>query len=309
MAPWAQPSGCSGCNAAQAAQANQNYQYQQHQAYQDYIQQQVLQQQQNQALNPQQPSAMPGWLVTEPDANLWLIDTPLRYNVSRGKAMKLKLFLKNQQGPQGASENGQAKIFSLGSHWHSPWRSYVEPVSGESTNFWVYPGNGTAVKFTLDAIDYQTRRKLTQVSSTNVLQLPDGGQNIYGYTSTVGAVTRYFLTSQVDPQGNAVQFQYTVTNDTIVLSSVTDVDSRSTTFQYASAGIYSNVMTQVNGPYGLTNLLQYDSSGRLTNITDLIGIASAMQYDSSTNLTALITPYGTNKFTYFSTYYFKLLNV
>jgi hypothetical protein len=50
----------------------------------------------------------------------------------------------------------------------------------------------------------------------------------------------------------------------------------------------------------LTNVLQYDSSDRLTNITDVINLSSSMQYDTNNYLTALITPYGTNKFSYYS---------
>ncbi len=246
------------------------------------------------------PVALPGWLVSEPAVDLWLADTPLKYRTSRGAPVSFSLYYKNRHGSQNDVDNGQSAIFSLGYHCHAPWRSYVEAIPGQSTNFWVYVGDGTARQYTLGNVDYLKLATLTQISSTNVLQFRDGSTNEYGLTTTIGGVTRYFLTKQADPQGNAFTFQYLETNNTIVLSSVTDVDNRTLTFQYATAGIYSNVITKVIGPYGLTNSLQYDSSGRLTNLTDVINLTSSMQYDSTSNLTALITPYGTNKFSYFS---------
>lgn len=244
-------------------------------------------------------AGMPSWLVSEPGVNVWLTDTPLRYKTSRGRSVAFKLHYKNRQGTQGTNDNGEPRIFSVGSRWHTGWRSYVQPVVGESTNFWVFVGNGTARKYTLDRINYANRAKLVQTSGTNVLQFPNGARNVYGLSNTLNGVTRYFLTRLEDAEGNGLQFEYLVTNDTIRLEKVLDVDNRAITFEYASAGSYSNVITKVIGPHGLTNILRYDASGRLTNIVDVIGLSSSMQYDS-TNVTALITPYGTNTFTYFS---------
>jgi len=175
----------------------------------------------------------------------------------------------------------------------------LEAIPSESTNFWVYLGDGSARKYTLDRLDYTTLTKLTQVSATNVVQYPDGSSDFFGLTNTIGGVTRYFLTQRQDLYGNTMVFQYLVTNSTIRLDKVLDVDNRSITFEYISAGNYSNVVSKVIAPHGLTNVLQYDSSGRLTNIIDPIGLSSKMQYDTA-NLTALVTPYGTNTFTYFS---------
>jgi len=239
------------------------------------------------------------WRVSEPTANVWLTDNPLHYKASRGRTVRFGLLYKNRHGTQGEIDNGEARIFSVGKHWHSPWRAYLEAIPTESTNFWAYLGGGGARKYTLNTNYYSTLAKLTQVSGTNVLQVPDGTIFTFGFTTNIGGVTRHFLTRKEDINGNAMTFQYLITNGNIRLDKVIDVDNRSITFDYAQAGNYSNVITKVIGPHGLTNVLQYDSSGRLTNIIDTVGLTSKMQYDG-TNLTALVTPYGTNTFAYYS---------
>lgn len=242
---------------------------------------------------------MASWTVSEPWANVWLRDRPLQYNASRGRTVRFSLAYKNRQGIQGDLDNGEPRIFSVGSHWHTLWRSYLEAIPTESTNFWAYLGSGGARKYTIDQVNYATLGKLSQISSTNVLQSPEGETMTFGLTTTFGGVTRHFLTRKEDINGNSTAFEYLVTNNTIRLDKVVDVDSRNITFEYIQAGVYSNLISKVIAPHGLTNLLQYDSSGHLTNIIDTVGLGSKMQYDG-TNLTALVTPYGTTTFTYFS---------
>ena len=43
-------------------------------------------------------------------------------------------------------------------------------------------------------------------------------------------------------------------------------------------------------------VLQYDGSGRLTNVTDTAGLSSSFLYDSQNWITNLTTPYGTTTF-------------
>src|SRR5262245_33497414 len=185
------------------------------------------------------------WRVSEPCVNVWLADTPLQYPTSRGKPVRFQLRYKNRQGPQGSAENAQAAIFSVGSHWHLPWRSYLEAIPTESTNFWVYLGDGSARKYTSNKLDYATLSKLAPDSSNNVIQNQEGSSNFFGLTNTIGGVTLYFLTQKQDLYGNTMVFQYLVTNNTIRLDKVLDVDNRSITFEYISAGNYSNVISKV----------------------------------------------------------------
>ncbi len=247
----------------------------------------------------QNHAGLASWRVTEPMANLWLKDIPFIYKASRGRSVHFALFYKNLTGQEGAADSGNPAIFSVGSRWHTPWRSYIQGISGETTNFWVFHGGGTAHKYTLGVLDYQDRARLTVSGNYYVLDLPNGTRHTFGFTNTMGGTNRYFLTRREDPNGNPMQFQYVVTNNAVRLEKVLDVDNRSITFEYVSVGPYSNMITKVLGPHGLTNVLAYDASGNLTNITDVIGLQSRMVY-SSTNLTTLITPYGTNIFAYYS---------
>ncbi len=89
---------------------------------------------------------MPLWSVSEPAANLWLSDIPLLYNAGRGRSMRFQLYYKNRLGTQGTVDNTAYEVFSVGARWHTSWRSYVQPVTGEATNYWVILGDGTALR-------------------------------------------------------------------------------------------------------------------------------------------------------------------
>src|SRR5262249_35433392 len=50
--------------------------------------------------------------------------------------------------------------------------------------------------------------------------------------------------------------------------------------------------------FGRSATLAYDSSGRLSSITDVIGITSAFTYDANSLVSSMTTPYGTSNFAY-----------
>src|SRR5262249_47588607 len=141
--------------------------------------------------------------------NLWLMDTPLMYPASRGRSVRFRLIYKNRLGEKGNGDAAEPGIFSLGARWTSPWRSYLEAITSESTNFWFYAGYVSVVKMTINSLYYTTSAKLTQVSSTNIVQYADGSSDIFGQSSTISGVTRYFLTCKVDINGNTTVLQYT----------------------------------------------------------------------------------------------------
>src|SRR3989442_12115752 len=73
---------------------------------------------------------MPVWSVTEPSLNLWLNDTPLFYNPSRGSAISFRLLYKNEMD---FSENSESKdystsVFSVGPGGATPWRPYLKRI-------------------------------------------------------------------------------------------------------------------------------------------------------------------------------------
>ncbi len=61
---------------------------------------------------------------------------------------------------------------------------------------------------------------------------------------------------------------------------------------------FSNLIASVTDPYTRTAHFYYDSSGRLTNIVDMIGMSTTFQYDGSDNIISMATPYGTTGFQY-----------
>jgi hypothetical protein len=238
--------------------------------------------------------AMPRWRVTEPILNVWLTDRPLWYQPSRGPRVAFELFFKNIQGTNGAAENGVPGIFGVGTNWHTKWRAYATRVSGSQVL--VFRGDGGARVYALDQVDYNTRLKLTAASPGFVLTAPNGSLWRFTTETVLNGVTNWFLASREDRYGHAVQFNYDTSGSKVTLTSVVDVDGGTTTFEYVSAGPYSNLISKVIAPGERTNLLAYDNTGRLTNIVDMGGLSSGFAYDTTNNLRHLITPYGTTTF-------------
>ncbi|HXX39963.1 MAG TPA: hypothetical protein VEP50_17735 [bacterium] len=169
------------------------------------------------------------------------------------------------------------------------------------------------------------------------LQRPDGSIATYSQL-TMGAVN-YYMTQLSDPQGNTVQINWDP--GTTRITSLQDAagnppmtlcysDSSTSTGPCATApqtppcpnppasGPPLNMyqVTRVVDPFGRVAYFQYDSMGRLTNITDVLCITSTYTYASDTTtcsptststlgclpddtVTSLATtPYGTTTFTY-----------
>ena len=247
---------------------------------------------------------MPEWKVTEPNINLYLNDTPMWYQPSRGRDVRFELAYKNSLGSNGVVDASQYLIFGVGTNWNTPWRSYLQASSAPSqADFYLFTGNGSISNIKLDYVDFHTSATLTahEDPDTYVLTYNNGQRHTYGPSVVVGGRYLWFLTRAESAQGHhAITFQYLVTNSAVRLEKVIDVDGRETTFQYTNTAYYSNLITKVAGPYGLTVDLKYDSQSRLTNIVDVVQLASSFQYDSSNRLSHLITPYGTNRFDYYA---------
>jgi len=157
------------------------------------------------------------------------------------------------------------------------------------------------------------------------LTYADGSQDIYNSVSfdllgnfSNSSYGQAFLTFRIDPFGNTNQVVYearTITNQlgqTFPLTrikAVVDYDNRTNSFIYVSdantSGNFGHVPIQIQDPYGRSAQFQYDSRVRLTNMTDAAGLSSLVRYGDEANfqtnnrITRLITPYGTNIFTYF----------
>ena len=245
---------------------------------------------------------MPQWFVTEPEINLYIRDTPLSYQPSRGYPVAATLTYKEATQSRDSFDNYDMNVFSVGWQWHFSWRSYVE-VDGE--HIYVYTPNGRAMEYPADgSIDFQTEAALTPEIDGYTLAYPDGASDYFGYKVAgvwgSAEVDRYFLSWKSDPHGNKTQFQYTVEGAVVKLTQITDVDGSSTTISYTNKGPFAALITSiVSSRINATNTLMYSEYGELTNIVDVAGIVSGLTYGAERNLTSLVTPYGTTRFFFY----------
>ena len=250
-------------------------------------------------LNPPDNSGcgMPVWSVSQPYISLWLHDEPLGYQPAVGPRVSFELAFKQRESTLGFNTN----LFSVGKRWDCSWLSYVtQDTNGFNTvNF---PGGGQQTFYATN--DYVTNTRLTgNTNSGFTLSYPDGSQNIYGLivTNSNGAFQEAFLTGLRNAQGQQTTLNYysnaPSSSPVVCLQSVIDGDGRTNLIYYVAANSYStNLIGQVVDPFGRTNFLAYDSSGHLTNITDVAGNSTALYYDTNDWATNMITPYGTNSF-------------
>ncbi|MGO8928263.1 MAG: RHS repeat-associated core domain-containing protein [Limisphaerales bacterium] len=247
--------------------------------------------------------------MSEPAITLWLKDTPMSYQPSRGPAISFRLYYKSNPDLGSAGESGkQGVVFSLGQYWYTPWLSYLID-SGNQIYVW-NNGHGGMVNFTNSgSIDYRSHTSLLLLTNgstvTRIVSYPSGAQDTFGqcFTGSDGT-NRYFLTKRCDPATNCTSFYWSTdaTTGAAVLTAIVDVDGKTNNFTYTDSNGYT-VLQQVSDACSHTTTLQYDltviGNPPLTNITDAINLSSSIQY-SGTTATALITPYGTNTFTIFN---------
>src|SRR5439155_8290388 len=101
-----------------------------------------------------------------------------------------------------------------------------------------------------------------------------------------------YLTSVVDPGGNAVTINY---DAGLRVTSIVDALGQPTTFSYTLAEDPLKI-TKVTDPFGRFATFDY-TSGQLTKITDPVGVQSQFAYEPSSDfVNALTTPYGTTTF-------------
>ena len=239
---------------------------------------------------------MPVWTVSEPYISLWLHDEPLGYQPALGPRVSFELSYKQREAAAGFDTN----IFSVGPKWNCSWLSYVaQDATGSNVVYFAGGGQSTF----LGTNDYLSNARLTGDTNNGfTLSYPDGSSQVYGFivTNSSGAFQKAFLTQRADPQGQRLRFAYDPYNATslvIRLQSVTDADGWTNRVFYSETNGYStNLIRRVVDPFGRTCWLDYDSFGRLTNITDVAGLSSSFAYGNNTWITNLSTPYGSTAF-------------
>jgi YD repeat-containing protein len=88
----------------------------------------------------------------------------------------------------------------------------------------------------------------------------------------------WYMTERDDPARNKLSFVYTGLN---TLDQITDADGN-TAYFYRTNTRWPTRITKISAPGSRDVNLFYDTSGRLTNITDVEGIVSTITSDDTT---------------------------
>ena len=266
-------------------------------------------------------AGMPDWTVTEPACDLWLHDMPLDYQPSKGPRISLKLFYSQEPEANGQvalrtdTLSSYNELFTFGLYWQSSWISAVV-VEGLTTNSIasaevLTPGGGDITYTNLGATspEFNTNTRMLMEGNPDGTAAgfrviyPSGAQDVYeqGFNDYY-----FFLTQQIDPQGNATKFIYTNVNSyTLLLQYVVDGDNKTNTLSYTNVtqiytnypppdyvtNAFINYVSQITDPYGRTVKFSYPGMGSsmvysepsgsylgMTNIVDVQGISSTFTY-------------------------------
>jgi len=254
-------------------------------------------------------------------ANLQVRDTPVGYTPPVGTPVRFTLRYNHRDYLQ------QPSLISsiFGPKWTHDWSGSIsDDPNRPLADVKYYVGGGGARTFTGFDPNTQTfapqqydqtqlRRIGTNVfTSTYEMLYPDGSKKIFGLR---GADKLVFLTQVVDPAGNAVTLTWEDTFLGYRLAALTDAIGQVTTISYGHSSGHP-LITQVTDPFGRSATFEYTSflgvqcgtdpnNGSpiycpvyiLSKITDVVGLVSKFEYTLDF-MRRMITPYGTNIFTY-----------
>ncbi|MBB3428898.1 RHS repeat-associated protein [Rhizobium sp. BK312] len=240
--------------------------------------------------------------IKESSVSVALSDVPVGYVPPIGPSMKIGISYNQREDSQPANFD----YFNIGQKWSLSWSSYiiddptnpganVSRIMGEGGAFY-YLGYDTARRtFAAQDTDGSILSLVSQSPASYRRQLRNGATEIYEQSDGSAAYPRKtFLSKVIDPQGNVATLHY---DNQKRLISITDAVGRDTTFTYGIPG-RPLLVSQITDPFGRSAVLAYDGQGRLASITDVIGLTSSFTYDSNSLINALITPYGTTRFSY-----------
>ena len=252
---------------------------------------------------------MPRWKISEPTLNVFLKDMPFHFQPRIGPAIEFKLIYKNFQGRTIDNDNSWHNLMSVGKHWHTPWRSYIvrreDAGDGQPEQFFLIAGDGSSRAYTHNVRHPQTGMLLLYDSGTKffTIEYPGGKRDKYEdvVTDNMSVWRATFLTKKEDAQGRVVEkLTYQVSNNNLKLLKIEDIDNNQVSFTYTNvAPHFTNLISEVNGPFGLKAMMSYNANGELVWIKDTMDLESTISYDSSNRVAKVITPYATNEFKYY----------
>jgi RHS repeat-associated protein len=224
-----------------------------------------------------------------------------------------------------------ADLSPLGLNWTHDWAAWIkdQPQSPMADVKYYVGGGGvrtfTGFNPTTQSFDFQQYdQTLLTRTGTNSYEMvwPDGSKKVFAQPDgSVGSTRRVYLSQIVDSAGNALSLTYQNYNNgfgpDLRLVAVTDALGQVTTLSYDLAADPTKI-TKVTDPFGRFATLSYLSvkigtvvSGSppvshdvfgyaVGSITDVIGLTSQVTYQNNIagQVNSLITPYGTNTFTY-----------
>jgi RHS repeat-associated protein len=273
------------------------------------------------------------------EVSLNLNDTPVGYAPPVGPPAYIRLSYNQREAVEPYGPPSNPVSFNVGPQWTLNVLSYVldDPESpGVGVSRYV-PGGGavsgyTDYSYSTGAFDPEkqtgatlVRAPATGMATSYTLTGTDGSRLVYAQndgSTSAATYRRLFLTSIVDPQGNALTLNYDTTLPAPDagadggpsgfgsaafyprLSSITDPTGTTTTAFTYGLSATPLLVTQIMDAFGRSASIAYDTNGRLSSIEDVMGLTSTVAYDDGnspprpTFIKQLTTPYGNTTFNY-----------
>jgi len=185
---------------------------------------------------------------------------------------------------------GPASSSEVTVHWSAEGRTetfagiYSDGVDGigspVTSRYWTGMGANSRARILYDSAG----------SGEYKIYKTDGSVIKYGKSVSTGSERLYFPTSETDPQGNTLVYNYDSDTTHAKLLSFADADGRATLIGYDSVDPLRIV--SITDPYNHTAILAYDNQGRLQSITDPENNVSTFTYGPGGLVDSLCTPYG-----------------
>lgn len=254
---------------------------------------------------------MAGYSVNALLVSLNIVDTPVSYTPPFGPPLAFTVNYNQRE----AGQSGNINYPNVGGKWSFSWLAYVTeitPNSSSSSAEYHTPGGGyetydnpnTQGVYPIQARSRSKLQRTTDPVSGNTtgyqLTFVDGSTAFFSYADGAAMSQKWFMTKMQDPFGNAIDYNFTVSNSKIQLTSVQCATAKAT-LTYDTVDRYKIVQVSIATTSGGTRSanLAY-SGGELVEITDAVGLTSRFSYDANITdfINALTTPYGRTTFSY-----------
>lgn len=241
---------------------------------------------------------MAGWSVGKLNTNLRIIDTPISYSPAVGPGVGFTVTFNSRISSQPTNPT----YSNLGKNWTHNWLQFIQDnpsqpladvgrqrISGGLETYRYY--DGTTGFY---ALQPRSSSKLEKTGTASyILHYPNGGKAVFTKSDgTVSGTRRIFITKEIDPFGNELNFEYDAASR---LTKLIDATGKETLLAYNYTPDPYRI-TSVTDPYGRVASLTYHASGKLASTTDTIEIKSEFFYEGDLELNKLKTPYGETLF-------------